>query len=209
MKRLILSLKVTRFFLLIILLVIISCSQAALSDENDLLKTKIEFFFANLKTLEADFIQVSPSGNVSNGKIFLDLPGKVRLDYNEPSSLLITCQGYWLIIQDRKRKSTNNIPLQQTPFSILLDKKINFNNKKIILIIKKSLGIITLKVRLAENIKAGELILEFTDNPFILKKWIIKDIVGDTTTVLIQNSKFGNKLPFTLFFPEDFPEPNQ
>ena len=208
MRSLTLSLIIIKYLSVIILSVIFSCSQAVSSNEQKLLKTKIENFFINLNTLEANFIQVSPSGNISNGKIFIDLPGKLRLDYNKPSNLLITCKGFWLVVQDRKRKSTNNIPLQQTPFSILLDKKINFNNNKIILDLKKSLGIISLKVQLAENVKAGELILEFSDNPFILKKWIIKDIIGDETTVLIQNTKFGYKLPFELFFPEDFPEPN-
>ena len=208
MRSLTLSLIIIKYLSVIILSVIFSCSQAVSSNEQKLLKTKIENFFINLNTLEANFIQVSPSGNISNGKIFIDLPGKLRLDYNKPSNLLITCKGFWLVVQDRKRKSTNNIPLQQTPFAILLDKKINFNNNKIILDLKKSLGIISLKVQLAENVKAGELILEFSDNPFILKKWIIKDIIGDETTVLIQNTKFGHKLPFELFFPEDFPQPN-
>ena len=208
MRHLKSSLIIIRYFSVIISLIILISSQAVSSDQQKLLKTKIENFFINLNTLEADFIQVSPSGNISNGKIFIDLPGKLRLDYNKPSNLLITCKGFWLVIQDRKRKSTNNIPLQQTPFSILLDKKITFNNNKIILNLRKSLGIISLKVQLAENVKAGELILEFSDNPFILKKWIIKDIIGDETTVLIQNTKLGHKLPFKLFFPEDFPEPN-
>ena len=208
MRHLKSSLIIIRYFSVIISLIILISSQAVSSDQQKLLKTKIENFFVSLNTLEADFIQVSPSGNISNGKIFIDLPGKLRLDYNKPSNLLITCKGFWLVVQDRKRKSTNNIPLQQTPFAILLDKKINFNNNKIILDLKKSLGIISLKVQLAENVKAGELILEFSDNPFILKKWIIKDIIGDETTVLIQNTKFGHKLPFELFFPEDFPEPN-
>ena len=208
MRHLKLSLIIIRYFSVIISLIILISSQAVSSDQQKLLKTKIENFFVNLNTLEADFIQVSPSGNISNGKIFIDLPGKLRLDYVKPSNLLITCKGFWLVIQDRKRKSTNNIPLQQTPFSILLDKKITFNNNKIILNLRKSLGIISLKVQLAENVKAGELILEFSDNPFILKKWIIKDIIGDETTVLIQNTKFGHTLPFALFFPENFPEPN-
>jgi outer membrane lipoprotein-sorting protein len=208
LRSLTLSLIIIKYLSVIILSVIFSCSQAVSSNEQKLLKTKIENFFINLNTLEANFIQVSPSGNISNGKIFIDLPGKLRLDYIQPSNLLITSKGFWLVIQDRKLKSTNNIPIQQTPFSILLDKNINFNNKKIILDLKKSLGIITLNVKLAENTQAGELILEFSDNPFILKKWIIKDIIGDETTVFIQNSKLGHKLPFILFFPEDFPEPN-
>jgi len=169
---------------------------------------KVEKFFKNLKTLEADFIQVSPSGKTSEGKIFLDLPGKLRIDYNKPNNILITTKGFWIVIQNRKLKSTNNIPLNQTPFSILLENKINFNNKDLIVDLEKILGIIVLKIKLAEKKQAGELILEFSEKPFLLKKWIIRDIVGDETTVLIQNTKYNRKFPFTIFFPDDFPEPN-
>ena len=197
-----------RYLSLITLIIIISFTQGKASNEQDLIKSKIEDFFVNLNTLEADFIQVSPSGEVSNGKLLLDLPGKLRLDYIKPNNLLITCKGFWIVVQDRNSKSTNNIPLQQTPFSILLDKKINFNNKKIILNFKQELGIISLKVQIAENEKIGELMMEFSEEPLMLKKWIIKDIVGDETTVLIQNTKLNRDLPFILFFPEDFPEPN-
>ena len=169
---------------------------------------KVENFFKNLKTLEADFIQVSPSGKTSEGKIFLDLPGKLRIDYNQPNNILITTKGFWIVIQNRELKSTNNIPLNQTPFSILLENKINFNNKDLIVDLEKILGIIVLKIKLAKNKQAGELILEFSEKPFLLKKWIIRDLVGEETTVLIQNAKYNQKLPFTIFFPDDFPEPN-
>ena len=169
---------------------------------------KVEKFFKNLKTLEADFIQVSPSGKTSDGKFFLDLPGKLRIDYNHPNNILITTKGFWIVIQNRQLKSTNNIPLNQTPFSILLENKINFNNKDLIVELQKKLGIIEVKVKLAKNKQAGELILEFSAKPFQLKKWIIRDLVGDETTVLIQNAKYNQKLPFTIFFPDDFPEPN-
>ena len=168
---------------------------------------KVEKFFKNLKTLEADFIQVSPSGKTSDGKIFLDLPGKLRIDYNQPNNILITTKGFWIVIQNRQLKSTNNIPLNQTPFSILLENKINVNNKDLILELKKKLGIIEVNVKLARNKQAGELILEFSEKPFLLKKWIISNVVGDETTVLIQNAKYNQKLPFTIFFPDDFPEP--
>ena len=199
---------ISRYLSIITLIIIISYTQGKAFNQQDLIKSKIEDFFVNLHTLDADFIQVSPSGEVSNGKLLLDLPGKLRLDYINPNNILITCKGFWIVVQDRNSKSTNNIPLQQTPFSILLDKKINFNNKKIILNFKQELGIVTLKVQIAENEEIGELIMEFSEEPLMLKKWIIKDIVGDETTVLIQNAKFNRDLPFILFFPEDFPEPN-
>ena len=193
---------------LITLIIIISHTQAKSSNQQDLIKSKIENFFINLHTLEGDFIQVSPSGAVSNGKLFLDLPGKLRLDYIKPNNLLITCKGFWIVVQDKNLKSTNNIPLSQTPFSILLDKKIDFNNEKFIFNFKQKLGVISVKIKIAENDQIGELVMEFSDDPFILKKWTIKDILGDETTVLIQNAKFNRDLPFILFFPEDFPETN-
>ena len=193
----------------IIIIISMSANSQAISfDKKVMLENRIESFFEDLNTMEGEFIQVSPSGMISNGKIFIDLPGKIRLDYINPDNLLITCKGFWLVIQDRNLQSSNNIPIQQTPFGIPLNKEINFSNKKIILDLKRDLGVITLKLQLAENIQAGQLIIEFSENPFILKKWIIKDMIGDETTVLIQKTKFGHKLPYTLFFPDDFPEPS-
>ena len=195
------------YFLLLILLCFFGVQTINAAEKTNSI-LKVENFFKTLKTIEADFIQVSPSGKTSEGKIFLDLPGKLRIDYNQPNNILITTKGFWIVIQNRKLKSTNNIPLNQTPFSILLENKINFNNKDLIVDLEKILGIIVLKIKLAENKQAGELILEFSEKPFLLKKWIIRDLVGDETTVLIQNAKYNQKLPFTIFFPDDFPEPN-
>ena len=170
-------------------------------------KSQVNKFFENLDTMEANFIQVSSSGNVSNGKIYFDLPGKFRIDYSEPNNLLITCKGFWIVIQDRNLKTTNNIPLNQSPFSILIEKQINLSNKTIKTEFENKLGIISLTIKNSNNEQAGQLILEFSEKPFNLKKWIIKDNFGDITTVLIQNAKYNKKLSHLLFFPDDFPEP--
>ena len=170
-------------------------------------QAQVNKFFKNLNTLEADFIQVSSSGNVSNGKIYFDLPGKFRIDYSKPNNLLITSKGFWIIIQDRNLKTTNNIPLNQTPFSILIEKQINLSNKTIKTEFENKSGIISLTIKSINTEQAGQLILEFSEQPFNLKKWIIKDNFGDVTTVLIQNAKYNKKLSHLLFFPDDFPEP--
>ena len=69
-------------------------------------------------------------------------------------------------------------------------------------------GIISLKINSQNNDKQESLVLEFSENPFSLKKWIIQDSFGENTTVLIQNAKYNNKLSHVLFFPDTFPEPN-
>ena len=168
---------------------------------------QVNSFFENLKTLEADFIQVGPSGNVSNGKVYFDLPGKLRIDYQNPNNILITCQGFWIVVQNRDLKTTNNIPLKNSPFAILLENQISLSDNTLKTYLKKESGIVSLTIKGSNNDEAGELTLEFSEKPFNLKKWIIKDIFGEITTVLIQNVKYNKKLSYLLFFPEDFPDP--
>ena len=94
------QLEITIKFCLYVFLIILSCHASYAVEENKSAIIQIKKFFENLITLEANFIQVSPSGNVSKGKVYLDLPGKLRIDYEKPKNLLITCKGFWIVIQD-------------------------------------------------------------------------------------------------------------
>ena len=201
-------LKIKKNIFLYVFFLILSCQTCIALEKNKSATLKIEKFFKNLITLEANFIQVSPSGNVSNGKIYLDLPGKLRIDYENPKNLLITCKGFWIVIQDRDAKTTNNIPVKSTPFAILLENKSFLDNQNIKTEYNIEAGVISLKIKSQNNDKQESLVLEFSENPFSLKKWVIQDSLGENTTVLIQNAKYNNKLSHVLFFPDTFPEPN-
>ena len=201
-------LKMILSILTYILLYFLGFQTSSAFEKNKLSTLQIENFFENFSTLEANFIQVSPSGNVSNGKIYLDLPGKLRIDYDNPKNLLITCKGFWIVIQDRDAKTTNNIPVKNTPFSILLENKLFLRNQNFKTEYSISAGIISLKLKNQNNDKQESLVLEFSENPFSLKKWIIQDSFGENTTVLIQNAKYNEKLSHVLFFPDTFPDPN-
>ncbi len=194
-------------FFFCVFVIILNCNTSYSFEKNKSAKFQIEKFIKNLVTLEANFIQVSPSGNVSNGKIYLDLPGKLRIDYENPKNLLITCKGFWIVIQDREAKTTNNFPVKNSPFSILLEKTSFLNNQNIKTEFIIETGIISLKLQSQNNDNQESLVLEFSENPLSLKKWIIQDSLGENTTVLIQNAKYNNKLSHLLFFPIDFPEP--
>jgi len=199
--------KIKLNFFFNVLFLILTCQTGYTLETNKSATSQIEKFFNNLITLEANFIQVSPSGNVSNGKIYLDLPGKLRIDYDNPNNILITCKGFWIVIQDREAKTTNNIPVKSSPFAILLENKSFLENQNIKTEYSIKAGIVSLKIKSQNNDKQESLILEFTENPFSLKKWVIQDSLGENTTVLIQNAKYNNELSYLLFFPDNFPEP--
>ena len=190
-------------FSLILAFILISSVSFSSDEKRDLIKD-IQTYFLNLKTLEADFIQIGPRGNISKGKLYLDLPGKIRIDYKQPNNLLITSQGFWLYIQDRKLKQTNNVPIKQTPLNYLLKKNIDFNNKSLDLKIKKEAGLIILSIKELNKLDESKLILQFSEKPLNLKKWVIEDEFNNQTNVLLQNLHLGIKRSHLLFFHDEF-----
>ncbi len=168
----------------------------------------VKEYLNNLNSLEADFLQVSSDGDIKEGKIFLSIPGKLRISYKNPDNILITSNGFWLTVQDKKLKQTNNFPLNQTPINLFLNKKLNFNEDEFQIKFTKSSGVITLTFSENKKLNSSTFKLIFTDIPLRLKKWIIIDEFNSETSVLLQNLVTGKKYPGALFFPEDFGELN-
>ena len=163
----------------------------------------VKEYLKNLKTLEASFIQISSDGDIKRGKIFFNLPGKLRIDYIEPDDLLITSNGFWLTIQNRNLKQTNNLPLEKTPLNLFLNKKFNFENNPNINF-KIENNVITLTF--FENLKASKFELEFNSNPLRLRKWVIIDEFENKTSVMLQNIKMDVKLSNKIFIPDFYDE---
>ena len=176
-------------------------TSASLKTENDF--HAVKEYLKNLTTLEASFIQITSDGDVKNGKIFFNLPGKLRIDYIEPDDLLITSNGFWVTVQNKKLKQTNNIPLERTPLKLFLNKKFNFEDNSNIKF-KIENNVITLTF--FEDQKESKFELEFNSNPLRLRKWIIIDEFENRTSVMLQNIKMNVILPNKLFIPNFYHE---
>lgn len=192
--------------LIILLFSMNNISFSSSFEEEDLIR--IQKYLEDLNSFEAEFLQISPQGEVKKGKLYLDLPGKLRINYTQPSDLLITSNGFWLVIQDLKLKQTNNIPINQSPLNTFLNKKIVLNKRDVRIKLRKLSGVISLTYSDKENMQSPFFRLEFSDNPIKLKKWIIKDEFENKTTVLLQNLTIGQKYSNQLFIPEDFGDQN-
>ena len=176
-------------------------TSASLKTENDF--HEVKEYLKNLNTLEASFIQISSDGDIKRGKIFFNLPGKLRIDYIEPDDLLITSNGFWLTIQNKKLQQTNNFPLERTPLNLFLNKKFNFENNSNIKF-KIENNVITLTF--FEDQKESKFELEFNSNPLRLRKWVIIDEFGNKTSVMLQNIKMDVELSNKIFIPDFYDE---
>ncbi len=182
----------------------ISTSEA-ISQKNYI---EIKNYLSDLKTLNADFIQVSNDGSIRKGKIYITLPGKLRISYENPNDLLITSMGFWLVVQNRILKQTNNYPLSKTPLNDFLNQKLVLDKNNYKFKFHEENGIVTLRFLKTEKMVGTSFQLFFETNPIQLKKWEIIDEFDNKTSVLFQNLITGIENSNLLFFPEDFGEIN-
>ena len=165
----------------------------------------VKEYLKNLNTLEASFIQISSDGDIKRGKIFLNLPGKLRIDYIEPKDLLITSNGFWLTIQNKKLQQTNNLPVERTPLNLFLNKKFNFEGNSNIKF-KIESDVVTLTFFEDKKLKESKFELEFNSNPIRLRKWVIIDEFENKTSVMLQDIRTDIELSNKIFVPEIYDE---
>lgn len=159
---------------------------------------KAEKWLNNITSMTADFIQVSSDGGSAEGKIFIKKNHGFRFEYSPPSPLLIVGRGNWVIVQDLIENTSNNYPLYQTPFSRFLSDNVSLSPDGFQTLSRTKNGILEIKVVSNEE-NGGFLQLDFSTNPFQLRRWIIIDQIGTEIAVTLQNHKFNIDLPASTF----------
>lgn len=159
---------------------------------------KAEKWLNNITSMTADFIQVSSDGGSAEGKIFIKKNHGFRFEYSPPSPLLIVGRGNWVIVQDLIDNTSNNYPLYQTPFSRFLSDNVSLSPEGFQTLSRTKNGILEIKV-ISNEENGGFLQLDFSTNPFQLRRWIIIDQIGTEIAVTLQNHKFNIDLPASTF----------
>ena len=159
---------------------------------------KAEKWLNNITSMTADFIQVSSDGGSAEGKIFIKKNHGFRFEYSPPSPLLIVGRGNWVIVQDLIENTSNNYPLYQTPFSRFLSDNVSLSPEGFQTLSRTKNGILEIKIVSNEE-NGGFLQLDFSTNPFQLRRWIIIDQIGTEIVVTLQNHKFNIDLPASTF----------
>ena len=135
---------------------------------------------------EGRFEQSDDRGRTIQGKWFLQRPGKMRFEYDPPSSLLVVSNGRQVNTWDPRLQSFNSYPLSETPLSLFLDKTIRFDQGVLITEVTSNASGFNLTARSRTKSVDGSVRLTFDqagDGPVALKQWTITDAQGKATTV--------------------------
>lgn len=155
-------------------------------------------------TLEAGFVMLSPSGEESSGKIYLDRPGRLRFDYADPDPtdesepMLIVATGGVVYIDEPDRDSSESYPVRETPLQFLLSKRLDREAAELAEVFRFDDGV-TVFVRPTDDQLQGSLGLTFAAETMQLTGWSVFSPSGDVTQVTLNDIEMGKRLPGRLF----------
>lgn len=173
------------------------CTSAK-ADQADL--RKIENYLNNLKTLKADFVQMSSNGATAEGKVYIAKPSKIRMEYTAPDSLLIVGNGDYIIYNDLELDQITNIDYDDIPATVILSNKIKIDGTNLkVTDFYKDAGQTSLTVEMPKNPAVKPITLIFDNSPFRLKQWKVIDQQNIEVTVSLFNEETDADLAADLF----------
>ena len=167
---------------------------------------RVSAYLNRLTTAEGKFTQIDQWGQMREGAIYLQRPGRLRFEYRTPKpDLTILSDGLWLYVQNNSLKTTSHYELAKTPLAILVQDKIDLATEKSIVKVVREPGQISVTARDSAGLLQGEITLNFSDPGIELRNWIMKDAQGVMVQVAIRDLREGVKLNPSLFVAENKP----
>ena len=184
-----------------------SAAAAELSAEDKANIARVERYFNGITSMRSSFLQASSTGLVARGTVWLRRPGRMRLEYEPPSPVLITSDGILITYQDIELQQTNQIPLFTSPLAVLVDERVEFGDQLVVEAVESQSNVLRLRVRQRDEPDQGHVTLVFHDNPLALKQWTIVDAQQVSVKVALLDPEFGVDIPNQMFRPLDFGKP--
>jgi outer membrane lipoprotein-sorting protein len=145
-------------------------------------------YLSGINTLVGNFVQVGPDGARTEGRFYLQKPGRVRFEYNPPSPIELIADGQSVVVRDRKLATQDLYPLSQTPLRFLLADRIDLLRDTNLTGIYADDVFVTVVIE-ERQIIAGthRLMMMFGAKDFQLRQWTVTDPQGLDTTVAVYN----------------------
>ena len=186
-------------FVLIIAAALLMLPISAKASQEEALR-QIETYLNSIKTLEADFVQTSSNGGPAEGKLYIAKPNKIRMEYDDPTSVLIVGDGNYIVYNDKELDQVTHIDYDDIPASLILANDIKIDGKNI----KASnfyqdAGITSVTLDYKDKGDVGPITLLFSNSPLELKQWKIVDPQNIEVKISLYNSMQDGELDSSLF----------
>jgi len=172
-------------------------AQLTDSDKADI--ERVEGYLNGITTMKASFQQYTESDGLSFGRIYLRRPGRLRVEYDPPSEILLIADGTLLSYYDAELNHIEQMPLKLSPMWFLLRENVKLGGDVTVTQFKKATNTILIGLVQSDEPDAGSVLLQLGDKPLELQQWTIVDSKNQEVRVALYNAEFGVKLENSLF----------
>lgn len=161
---------------------------------------KIEDYLNNISTMEATFVQMASNGATAEGRLFIKKPNKIRMEYADPTNVLIVGDGDFIVYNDMDLDQVTHINYEDIPASLILAQNIKIDGKNIkITDFYQDSGSTSITLDYANKGDLGPITLTFSNSPMELKQWRIVDPQSVEVTVSMYDAKKDIELDDKIF----------
>jgi outer membrane lipoprotein-sorting protein len=193
------------FFLGLALAFAAPAAAAALSEADRADVARAEDYLNTVKTISGRFVQVAPDGSLSEGRMWLSRPGRLRFEYAPPTPILVVADGIFVVYHDMELGQVDRVPIDATPLSVLLSERVKLSGDVTVRAVRRGPGTLRVALFATKRPDEGEIVLVFGDNPLQLRQWQVVDARGGATTVSLSQLEFNQPLVNRLFVFTDPP----
>jgi outer membrane lipoprotein-sorting protein len=160
---------------------------------------RVQAYLNSLRTLQAQFEQMSPNGAMSVGTLWMQRPGHLRLQYAPPSPLTLIATNGTILLYNASTEATTTMPLSRSPLGILLSDEITLSGPVTVTGVRRLPGQLQISmVRTAEP-SQGSLTLLFTEPALTLRALRIVDAHGQPTNFTLLQLHSGVSIDPSIF----------
>jgi outer membrane lipoprotein-sorting protein len=153
-----------------------------------------------ISTLTADFTQTGGDGRRLGGTLYLQRPGKVRFEYDKPSTLEVVSDGTTVLVRDRKLNTSDPYPIGQTPLKFLLSTRIDLAREAAVQSVQTDPDGVRIVIEDSTTLGGtSKITLSFTPDLTTLTRWRVVDPQGYTTTVSLGNQDRNKPIDSKVF----------
>jgi outer membrane lipoprotein-sorting protein len=176
-----------------------TAQAAQLTDTDKADIARVEDYLNGITSMKASFQQYSEGQGLAFGRIYLKRPGRLRVEYDPPSEVLLVADGTLLSYYDAELNHIEQVPLKLSPMWFLLRDDVHLGGDVTVMQFKKAANTILIGLVQSDEPDAGSVVLELGDKPLELRQWTITDSAGSTVRVGLYDAEFGMPLSAALF----------
>jgi outer membrane lipoprotein-sorting protein len=162
--------------------------------------SRADAYLDSARMMTADFVQIGPDGQRSEGQLYVDRPGRMLFHYDAPARLEIVADGRSVAVRDQKLDTQDLYFIAQTPLKFLLKDHVDLAKDTTVKRVTIDENAATIEIEDKATFGgSAEIALVFDPDSFALKQWTVIDAQGFQTVVSLFNVDLTAKPDPDLF----------